>query len=125
MSTTVGEASRKWRCRPLRITESKPASVSFARCALAVCGVIRAAEASSVAVRARPTDKGGHLLGPRGFPAQSGILAMKGPVIHAAPPRQGRRGKSTEPRTGRAVPDLNNRPGPWPSETILGRHAAL
>src|SRR5919106_1314122 len=30
MSTTVGEASRKWRCRPLRTTESKPASLSFA-----------------------------------------------------------------------------------------------
>jgi hypothetical protein len=38
MSATVGEASRKWRCRPLRITESKPASVNLARWVLAVGG---------------------------------------------------------------------------------------
>jgi hypothetical protein len=36
MSARIGEASRKYRCRPLRTTESKLASVSFARWVLAV-----------------------------------------------------------------------------------------
>jgi len=55
MSVTVGEVGRNWRCRPRRTTESTPAAVSLARWALAVWGVIRAAAATSLAVRGRPS----------------------------------------------------------------------
>jgi hypothetical protein len=38
ISATFADASRKYRCRPSQIAEIKPASVSLARCVLAVLG---------------------------------------------------------------------------------------
>src|SRR5512144_2220124 len=81
MFATVGEASRKYRCRPLRTTDSTPAAVSFARWVLAVWGVIRAAEASSLAVRSRPSTSADTIVALAGSPTSAAISAMIGPVI--------------------------------------------
>ena len=84
MAATAGEASRKWRCRPWRATESTPAPVSFARWTLAVCGVIRAAEASSLAASDRPSSRADTIVARAGSPISAAISAMMGPVIMSA-----------------------------------------
>src|SRR5262247_2729797 len=97
MLTTVGEASRKNRCRPLRATESTPALVSFARWVLAVCGVIRAAPASSLAVRARPSMRADSMVALAGSPTSAAISAMIGPVIMSSAHIAGVRGPARRP----------------------------
>ena len=62
-------------------TESKPVCVNFARWVLAVCGVMRAAKASSLAVCARPSRSADNIIALAGSPTSVAISAMMGPAI--------------------------------------------
>src|SRR5262249_24934663 len=72
-------------CRPRRTADSTPASVSFARWVLAVCGVTRAATASSPAVRARPSSRAVTMVARAGSPTSAATSAVMGPVIISFP----------------------------------------
>src|SRR4051812_42013297 len=54
---------------------SNPALASRARCALAVCGVMPAARASSAAVSARPSISGASMLARAGSPTRAAVSA--------------------------------------------------
>src|SRR5476651_223635 len=72
---TRGPARRKYRWRPCFTSVSSFALASLARCPLAVCGAIPAENASSLAVRARPSSNAQRMFARAGSPTSAAISA--------------------------------------------------